>query len=409
LSLNPKNKLSQDEMTKLLTEQLKEIPGVELEVEQPIAHLISHMLSGVNAEIGVKIYGDNLTVLRQKAEEIKRLIGQVDGLTAPLVEQQQLVPQLRIEIKKAQLPRYGLTAEQVHRLIESTLRGRVATSMIVDQKSFDVLVRYDEPHRTDLASLERMPIELAAGARIPLSEVATIYRSFGPNTIQREDSRRRIIVRVNTLDRDLTSAVAEIKQQLEKVEMPDGYYYEIGGQFKAQQSASRTILILGSVSLVAIFLVLYITFRSVSHVLQILIAVPVGFVGGTLGLMLTGQTLSIAAAVGFISLGGIAIRNGILLLESFRKYQEKIGLTEEAIIKGSMERLAPVLMTTLTTGFGLLPLVIAGTLPGKEILYPVATVILGGLITSALAEYILRPGLYWFLQNDDVDLNQTTE
>jgi len=397
LSLNRSNRLSQDEMTELLTELVEDIPGAEIEVEQPIAHLISHMLSGVNAEIGIKIYGNDLAKLRQTAERVKDAISEIDGLTDPLVEQQQYVKQLRIERKTDQYARYGLTAAYVNRMIETALQGRTVSKVIVDQKTFDLRVIYDDDYRTDLDNLDRMPIELPEGTRVPLSEVCNIYYSHGPNKISREDSQRRIIVRVNTLNRDLSSAVAEISEVLKTIDMPEGYYAEIGGQFQAQQSATRNILMFGALSLLGIIVVLYVNFRSVTLVAQILVAIPVGFVGGILGLMLTGQTLSIAANVGFISLGGIAIRNGILLIESFQRAEEDGLLGKDAIVAGSLDRLAPVLMTTLTTGFGLLPLVIGGTLPGKEILYPVATVTLGGLLTSAIAEYFLRPGLYWFM------------
>ncbi len=398
LSLNPENNLSQDALVALLTEKMQDLPGVEVEIEQPIAHLISHMLSGVSAEIGVKLYGDDLTMLQSKADEVTDLISGIAGLTDPIAEQQQMVPQLRIEMKKEQLAHYGLTSNYVNRMIETAMRGRVTGSVLVGQKSFDLLVRYDEPFRNDVDNLNRMPIEAPDGTRIPLSELARIYKAHGPNTIKREDSQRRIIVRVNTLDRDLTSAVSEIETTLASdLSLPDGYFAELGGQHLAQQSATRQILLLGGLALVGIFVVLYATFQSISHVLQILIALPVGFIGGVAGLMLTGQTLSVAATVGFISLGGIAIRNGILLIEAFRKRQRETDDVKQAVLLGCLDRLAPVLMTTLTTGFALVPLVIGGTMPGKEILYPVATVILGGLITSAIAEYLVRPGLYLYL------------
>lgn len=399
LSLNPDNKMSQDELVKLLQAELGDIAGATLEAEQPIGHMIGHMLSGVAAEIGVKIYGENLTVLKTKADEVKEILSGIEGLTEPIADQQQMVKQMRIEMKPMQLARYGLTSDYVNRMVETALRGRVISSVLVGQKSFDLMVRFDEPFRRDTDNLERMPIELPDGSRVPLSEVATIHRdAVGPNTINRENSQRKMVVRVNTLDRDLISAVEEIDAKLkDTLELPEGYFSEMGGQFQAQKSATRRILLLGALALVGIFVVLFSTFQSVSLVLQILVALPVGFIGGTIGLMLTGQTLSIPATVGFISLGGIAIRNGILLMEAYKRFEGEGLEIRESIVQGSLDRLAPVLMTTLTTGFALLPLVIGGTMPGKEILYPVATVILGGLITSALAEYFLRPGLYYFL------------
>lgn len=247
LTLNPDNRMSQDELVKLLQSELGDITGTTLEVEQPIGHLIGHMLSGVAAEIGVKLYGENLTVLRSQADQIKAILLDIDGLTEPIVDQQQMVRQLRIAIKPEQLARYGLTSQYVNRMVETALRGRVISEVLVGQKSFDLMVRYDEPFRRDTDNLERMPIELPDGTRIPLSEVADIDRNaVGPNTINRENSQRQMVVRVNTLDRDLMSAVQEIESRLKTdVDLPEGYFQELGGQFQAQRTATRRILLLG--------------------------------------------------------------------------------------------------------------------------------------------------------------------
>ena len=396
MSLNPDNKLSQDEMKKLLEETLAGIPGAELEIEQPIAHLISHMISGVAAEIGIKIYGDDLLQLRMSAEKVKKVLESIDGLTQPIIDQQKMVPQIRVQLKQDALARFALTADQVYTMVETAMQGRVVSKIIDGERQFDMLVRYDQQFREDLENLQRMPVESETGSKVPLADVADLFQANGPNTIQRENSRRRIIVRVNTLDRDLVSAVEEIQSKLaQEFKTPRGYFYEISGEYEAQATATRNILVLSGISLLGVIVVLFANFPSINHVLQILVALPVAFVGGVVGLGLTGQTLSIAAMVGFVSLGGIAIRNGILLMEAFEKHNEELGESHQAIIAGSLDRLAPVLMTTLTTGMALFPLVSAGTLPGREILYPVATVIFGGLITSAIAEYLLRPGLYW--------------
>ena len=236
-----------------------------------------------------------------------------------------MVRQLRIAIKPEQLARYGLTSQYVNRMVETALRGRVISEVLVGQKSFDLMVRYDEPFRRDTDNLERMPIELPDGTRIPLSEVADIDRNaVGPNTINRENSQRQMVVRVNTLDRDLMSAVQEIESRLKTdVDLPEGYFQELGGQFQAQRTATRRILLLGGLALVGIFVVLFSNFQSLNHVLQILVALPVGFIGGAIGLLITGQTLSIPATVGFISLGGIAIRNGILLMEAYERFGDE--------------------------------------------------------------------------------------
>jgi CzcA family heavy metal efflux pump len=402
VSLNPDNQLSHDDLVDLLTDTVGDIPGATLEIEQPIGHLVGHMLSGISAEIGVKLFGDDLGTLQDKAVELVALMSQIGGLTEPIAEQQQMVPQLRIELNREQLARYGLTTNYVNQMIETAMGGQIIDQVLLDQRAYDLFVRFDEPWRSDIDNLRRMPIEAPDGTRVPLSEIAGIYTASGPNTIKRENSRRRIIVRVNTNNRDLVSAVREIDDRLkQQLELPPGYYAEMGGEFQAQQSATRQILLLGGVALAGIFVVLFATFRSARLVLQILVALPVGMIGGTAGLLLTGQTLSIAATVGFVSLGGIAIRNGILLIEAYRRRLEGTdphdrAARRQAIVDGSLDRLAPVLMTTLTTGCALIPLVLGGHEPGKEILYPVATVILGGLITSTIAEYILRPGLFYF-------------
>ncbi len=416
LSLNKSHNLSKIELEQLLFDTLKDIPGVEVEIEQPVAHLIGHMLSGVSAEIGVKIYGRDLGTLRRLAESIKLGISEIDGLTPPIIEQQQFVRQLRIEKRADKYAKYGLTTDQVNRLIETAFRGTTVGQVMVDQRTFDLRVMFDDPWRSDLERLERLPIELPGGLRLPLSEIAHIYNAAGPNTIRRENTQRLISIRVNTMGRDLESAVYEIQQMLDRFEMPAGYYAEIGGQMQAQRSAMRAILLFSGVAFIGIIAVLYANFRSGNLVLQILLAVPAGFIGGALALIATGQSLSVAAMVGFISLGGIAIRNGILLIEAYQRREkaslnltanesqlDAIGIVRDSnirddfIIQGSLDRLAPVLMTTLTTAFALLPLVATGTLPGKELLYPVAAVIVGGLISSTIVEFVVRPGLYRYL------------
>jgi HME family heavy-metal exporter len=255
-----------------------------------------------------------------------------------------------------------------------------------------------------MANLHRLSLDLPQGGRIPLDAVARVYEGGGPNTINRENVRRRITIRANTTDRDLGSVVADIRRTIdERVKLPEGYFVEYGGQFQAQQEASRQLLLLSVISAFGVFLVLYTLFPSVRIVLQIMLALPIAFVGGVIALYLTHQTLTVASMVGFISLGGIAARNGILLVSHYFHLmrEENEEFSAPMVLRGSLERLAPVLMTALTAGLGLLPLVIGGHQPGKEILYPVATVILGGLITSTACEYIVHPGLFWNLSGKD--------
>ncbi len=400
LTLNPQSGMSRQEILGRLRTELADVPGIQFEVEQPLAHLISHMISGVTAQIAIKIFGDNLDRLRGKGEEIERAIEGMPELASVVVEPQTILPQIRVELNREDLKFYGLTPEYVLHIVQTALNGRVVSRVLEGQRSYDLLIRLEESYRVDLANLHRLTVELPDGGKIPLGEVAHVYEGGGPNTINRENVRRRIAISVNTKSGNVGGVVAEIRRRVnEQVEMPEGYFVQYGGQFEAEQEATKRIYLLGSVALVGVCLVLFSLFRDITLVLQVLVALPAAFVGGVAALALTGQTLSVAAKVGFIALGGIATRNGILLMSHYLHLIRKEGETfgDAMILRGSLERLAPVLMTALTTGIGLIPLILGGREPGKEILYPVATVIVGGLITSTLAEFMLRPGMYrWF-------------
>ena len=398
VSMNPHSGIPRQEALAILRKELEAIPGIEYEVEQPLAHLISHMLSGVSAQIAIKVFGDDLDTLRKTANEIKAAITGIPGLAPPVVEAQTLIPQLRIELNREKLALNGLTPGHVNRLVETALNGRTVSTILEGSRTFDLVVRMDDEYRTDVDAIRRLVIVLPAGGSIPLEAVARIYDGAGPNTISHERTKRRITIRGNTTDRDLGSVVADIQAAVkQKVKLPEGYFIEYGGQFEAQQEATRLISILSLVSLAGVFLVLFTQFPSIRIVLQIMLALPTAFVGGAVALWLTGQTLTVAGMVGFISLGGIAARNGILLVSHYLHLMREEGedFTAAMIVRGSLERLAPVLMTALTAGIGLVPLVLGGQQPGKEILYPVATVILGGLITSTICEYVVHPGLFW--------------
>ena len=406
MTLNPESPLNRAELIEVLTHAVEDLPGVNHEIEQPIAHLISHMLSGVTAQIAIKVFGEDLGVLRSTGEEIKAAIQDIPGIAEPNVEQQQSIPQLRVELRRDRLAQYGVSARHVHEFLETAMNGRVVSQVIQGERVFDLLVRLDDAFREDIENLGRTPIELPRGGRVPLSTLAHVYEGAGPNTINRENARRRIVVRVNTAGLDLESAVTEIEKRIaERVQLPEGYSVELGGQFEAQREASRRIIWLSLMAIVAVFVVLYAHFGSASLVWQVLATLPIALIGGVWALVFTGQDLSIAGMVGFISLGGIAMRNGLLLVSTYQQRVAAEGFETETIVRGSLDRVAPVLMTSLTTGLGLLPLVIGGDMPGKEILYPVATVILGGLTTSTVAEFVLRPGLFWFFTSHDVTLS----
>lgn len=397
IDLDPASEQSREEVLEEIRHAMDEIPGIITSAEQPIAHLISHMISGVKAQIGIKLYGDDLDVLRSKAEQMKAEMAQVEGVTDLMVEPQVIIPQLRVEVDRDKLLTYGLTPDDVSEYVETAMNGDVVSEVLLGQRTFDLLVRFDEAARENLHALRRLSVELPNGGTIPLSAVAKIYESGGPNTINREQVRRRIIIQANVADRGLVDVVQDIQKRLKTVELPPGYFLEYSGQFESQQSAARMIAILFGVSLFGVFLVLYTMFGSVNFSLQVMAALPMAFIGSVAALVITGQTLTVAAMVGFISLGGIASRNGILLLNHYLhlvRYEGE-GWTREMITRAGQERLAPVLMTALTSGIGLLPLAMAAGEAGKEVLYPVATVVIGGLISSTILEFFVRPALFW--------------
>ncbi|MEM7454648.1 MAG: efflux RND transporter permease subunit [Planctomycetota bacterium] len=406
ISLNENAGVSSVDVEKMVEESVENIGSVITETEQPIAHLISHMISGVTSQIAIKIYGDELSVLRSKAQEVNLAIQDIPGIKPPVVEQAQGIPQMQIVPDYDQLAKYKLSAAQVFQVVETAMQGKEVSRMIENELSFKIIVRFPEEYREDVQSLKRLPIELPDGGVIPLSSVALIDElSIGPNTIRRENARRRIVVRVNTLDTDLETAVNAITSRIrERVDLPEGYYVELGGQYEAQQSATSRILLLSIVALVIVIVVLYSTYNSLNIVAQILFSLPVAFIGGVLALWATGQVMTVAAMVGFISLGGIAARNGLLLVGTYRDLAAEQTVDKDLILKGSLERMTPVLMTALTTGIALLPLIIAGHLPGREILFPVATVIAGGLLTSTLCEFLIRPGLYFYFTDHEAPI-----
>jgi CzcA family heavy metal efflux pump len=400
IDLDPNSKRSREVQLDRIRKDLSEMPGLVFTVEQPISHLISHMLSGVKAKIGVKLYGDDLDLMRRKASEVKAAIEGVRGVRDLLVEQQTLIPQLKIEYDRDKLLAAGVTVDYLNQFIETAMNGQVVSEVMIGQRTFDLLVKLSEDAREDLQVLRRLPVDLPNGGKVPLESLAKIYESFGPNTILRESIRRRIVIQCNTShDRGLVEIVKEIQSKLKSVSqtLPQGYYLEYSGQFESQQKASRVIWWLFIIALISVFLTLYTMFRSINLSLQVMAAIPMAFIGSVAALVFTGQNLTIASLVGFISLGGIASRNGILLLQHYLHLvkHEGEGWTKRMIVRAGQERLAPVLMTALTAGIGLVPLILAAGQPGKEILYPVATVILGGVISSTMLDFFVHPALFW--------------
>lgn len=399
VSFDPKAERSREEVLEELREELTQIPGVVIAVEQPLAHLISHMLSGVKAQVGIKLYGDDLVELRRTAEKMKSAIADVPGVKDLMVEQQTEIPQLQIRLRREKLMQYGLTADEVNEFIETAMNGRTVSEVVDGQRKFDLVVRLDDPYRVNVGILGRLSINLPSGGRVPLSTIAEIREGSGPNTINRENVRRRIIVQCNTAGRDLDGVVRDIQARLAPIQatLPTGSFIEYGGVFESQKHATRMIGILSLVSLAGMFLALYTLFRSTNLALQVLSALPMAAIGSVAALVITGQSLTVASMVGFISLSGIASRNGILLIAHYLHLVQHEGeqFTPEMVERAGKERVAPMLMTALTAGIALVPLVLAAGEPGKEILYPVATVILGGLISSTLLDFFVHPALFW--------------
>ncbi|MDR3111055.1 MAG: CusA/CzcA family heavy metal efflux RND transporter [Planctomycetaceae bacterium] len=400
-NIDPKSPKSRSEIIAEIRDAIApdKIPGIVTSVEQPMAHLISAMLSGVQAQVAIKIFGDDLSTLRRIAEQIKAEITDVRGVVDLQIESQYNVPQLRIETVGDNLARYGLRREAVIDMVETAMNGSNVSQIVQGQSRFPLVVRLDQRYREDLDTVRRLRLDLPNGGQTTLESVAKIGQSSGPSTIKREQARRRIAVTCNTAERGVVDVVNDIQKRIAPVvaALPSGYFVEYGGQFESQQSASRTIALLFAASVVGMLLILHIMFRSVVLSLQVMVTLPTAFIGAVAALYLTHQTLSIAAMVGFISLCGIAARNGILLLNHYLHLVRSEGeeWTMQMIVRAGKERLAPVLMTALASGIALVPLSLAAGEPGKEILYPVATVIIGGLITSTIAEFFVRPALFW--------------
>jgi len=407
VSFDPNSGRSREEVLAELREELTQIPGVIISAEQPLAHLISHMLSGVKAQVGIKLFGDDLTILRNKANEIKTAINDVPGVRDLIVEQQTEIPQLQIHLDRQRLAQYGLRSDDVNHFIETAMYGREVSEVLEGQRKFDLVVRLDDEYREDPTKLRRLVLNLPSGGRVPLSAVAEIQQASGPNTINRENVRRRIVIQCNTAGRDLNSVVTDIQARIAPIQasLPTGYFIEYGGQFESQKTATRMIAFLSLFSLAGMFLALYTLFRSVNMSLQVLAALPMAAIGAVAALVVTGQSLTVASMVGFISLSGIASRNGILLIAHYLHLVSHEGeqFTPQMIERAGKERLAPMLMTALTAGIALIPLVMAAGEPGKEILYPVATVILGGLISSTLLDFFVHPALFWCFGRKDAE------
>ena len=354
------------------------------------------MLSGVRAQVAVKLFGNDLGLLRAKAAELEEALGRVPGVVDLQTEKQVLVPQVRIALDRERAQLYGVQVGDLAELLETALNGRVVGQVLDGQRTYDVYVWYDEPHRRDVAAIGQMLVDTPSGQKVPLALLADVLEAKGPNIINRENVRRRIVVSANVSGRDLGSTVAEMQTAAASVDLPQGYSVSFEGQFQSQQEATRLIALLSGFTLATMFLLLYSHFRSAVIVAQVLLNVPLAFIGGLALTWWWVGTVSVATLVGLITLAGIASRNTIMMISHYLHLMEHEGerFDREMIIRGSLERLVPVTMTALVSGIALIPLVLAAGEPGKEILYPVAVVIIGGLLSSTLLDMAVTPAVF---------------
>jgi CzcA family heavy metal efflux pump len=379
-----------------IRQNLGHLPGVAVEIGQPISHRIDHLLSGTRAQIAIKLFGPDLAMLRTKAGEIRAAMAGIPGIVDLLVEPQVGVPQVQVNLDRRAAAAVGLRAADLAETVELAFSGHVVSQVLQEHRSYGILVRLDESARQSVETMARTLVETPTGARVPLAQVAEVRVDAGPNTINRENVQRRIIVQANVAGRDLGGVVDDVRAAIaSRVALPSGYFVQYGGQFESQERATRQIAALSVAAIGGIFLLLYIALGSGRLAGLVMANLPLALIGGVVMVFATGGTLSIASLIGFIGLFGVATRNGIMLVGHYRHLIEEEGLAfRDAVVQGSMERLSPILMTALVTGIGLAPLALGAGQPGKEIQQPMAIVILGGIITSTILNMVVLPALY---------------
>ena len=393
---------SRSELVAEVREKLGTIVGANVEIGQPISHRIDAMLSGTKANIAIKLFGDDLNRMFTLGNEIKSAIQGIPGIADLNVEQQIERPQLVISPKREMLAKYGISLPEFSEFVNVCLAGEAVSQVYKKGKSFDLTVRVKDNLRDEMEKIRNLMIDTGDGQKIPLNYVAEIRSAMGPNTISRENVKRKIVISANVADRDLRSVVNDIQAQVDaQIKLPEGYHIEYGGQFESEQAASRTLALTSFMSIVVIFLLLYHEFRSVKESAIILINLPLALIGGVFALLITTGEVSIPAIIGFISLFGIATRNGMLLISHYNHLQQEEGYgVYDSVIRGSLDRLNPILMTALSSALALIPLALSGDLPGNEIQSPMAKVILGGLLTSTFLNGFIIPIVYLMMHHN---------
>jgi len=397
---------SHSELVAEVRQKLSTIVGANIEIGQPISHRIDAMLSGTRANIAIKLFGDDLNRMFSLGKQIKSTIQDVPGIADLNVEQQIERPELTITPKREMLARYGITLPEFSEIVRVCLAGETVSQVYEKGKSFDLTVRFKDDCRNSMDQIRNLMVDTNDGHKIPLNYIAEIRSTTGPNTIKRENVKRRIVISANVADRDLRSVVNDIQKKIDgNIRLPEGYHIEYGGQFESEQAASRTLLLTSLMSIVVIFLLLYHEFRNVKESAIILINLPLALIGGVFALLFTTGEISIPAIIGFISLFGIATRNGMLLISHYSYLQQVEGMSVyHSVIQGSMDRLNPILMTALSSALALIPLALGGDLPGNEIQSPMAKVILGGLLTSTFLNGFIIPAVYLMMHRNATNI-----
>lgn len=399
VNLTPKEEWrfqSKETLVEAMREKLSTIPGVAFSFTQPIQLRVDELVSGVRSQIAVKLFGDDMEVLEKKAEEINRVLTKVEGVEDVKVEQVSGLTYLQIKINRSKVARYGINVSDVQEVIETAIGGKAAGSFFEGQRRFDILVRFPENKRT-MENIGNILVSAPNGTRIPLAELAEISTETGPAQVSRDNSQRRIVIECNVTGRDIGSFVADAQEKIDaKVKLPSGYYITWGGQFENQQRAMARLYVVVPVVILLIFLLLFSSFNSIRNAALIILNIPFSLIGGILGLLISGQYLSVPASVGFIALFGVAVLNGIVLVSYFNKLRKEGMEVNGAILKGVELRLRPVIMTALVAALGLIPMLLASGV-GSEVQKPLATVVVGGLISSTALTLLVLPVLYgWF-------------
>lgn len=394
---------SNDEFLADVRASLARIPGIAVTVGQPLGHRIDHMLTGTRASIAIKLFGDDLTKLYTLANQIKTEILGINGLVDVNVEQQVEVPQIQIRANRALLAEYGISLEEFNEFVDIVLGGEKLADIYEGQQRFDLVVKLDSTYTSTIEGIKSILIDSPTHGKVPLYQVADVISTTGPNTISRENVQRKLVISANVAGRDLRGVVNDIRSRVdESITFPEGYRVEYGGQFESEARASRTLLVASLISILIIFMLLFVEFRNFSLAGIILLNLPLALIGGVFAIWLTSGVLSIPAIIGFISLFGIATRNGILLISNYIRFRKMGFDVQEVVVKGSSDRLNAILMTALTAALALIPLAFKGHLSGNEIQSPMAKVILGGLLTSTFLNIYIIPIVYTMFDKNEI-------